>query len=266
MAVNASAALVAYGFSQPLIATPPGSILSSVDPTPQDRAQPTTIWINKTTRTPFMLVSVANNLSNWEALGSSGAVNSFKTDDGHTEVPLNGVITLQGDGVNTVTSGSGSTVQISLVETVKFSAYQSGMTGGIAGDGVTVYSLGSSSSFTSYFNVGEAFYGGDGISTPALFTAPSDGYYFLTIAILWDTTGAGGDIYSSSIVGPVYTITSTGGPDVSSGNPQYQSVSGFFNLTAGQEVTFTVTGSAHDGMNSYELDNPGTYIQGFQVL
>ena len=55
----------AYGVGQPLIGVPSAPITSDRNPTTSDKAQLGQLWINPTTNTAFILVSIVNNLATW---------------------------------------------------------------------------------------------------------------------------------------------------------------------------------------------------------
>lgn len=97
--------------------------------------------------------------------------------------------------VLTATSGGAPSWQTTKPLACSFSAYQSSNLSNATGDG-TLYTIGSSSALTEYYDLGGDF------NTNGTFTAPADGYYFFTGTVLLN------NISSSMTTGEVY-ITHT---------------------------------------------------------
>jgi hypothetical protein len=142
--------------------------------------------------------------------------------------------------------------------TVSFSAYNPTDTTVSAG---VIYSYGSLTALTVESNVGSAFFPGDGLGTPASFTAPVNGYYaFNMISEIQALGGGQPSTLVASIVAPGNTYSrkhfdsQTGaGPAVSAS----VSVSALVTLNASDVVTFTVSDAVAPG--GYRVRGPLAY-------
>lgn len=148
------------------------------------------------------------------------------------------------------------------------------------------YLLGSSVALTSTLNAGGGFNPGDGVGTPASFTAPVTGKYFLHSGVLVSTGfGSGSNTVSNAsiaIINPEYPngigqtfYNPSGAGLIWSG--QSVSASIVTNMTAGDIATFRVTNTAGGpGIVNWTVSGeetpgapitvfPATYVEGFLI-
>lgn len=130
----------AYGFNQSLLNIPPQPIISSNVPGINNKAQLGTIWINKSAQTSYILTAIANNSAIWEPVGGGGGVNTVNANSG-SATGSGGAMSFVG-GPNISTSGSSSTVTISLGSTVSVANTVTAGTGLIATTGNVVATAG----------------------------------------------------------------------------------------------------------------------------
>lgn len=222
----------------------------------------------------------ATNGSNGQVLigGSTAPAWANLTSDGGTVIITNGPNT-----INLESTGGGAGSPIA------FYAYQVSDYG-VPGTGITqlvAYPMGSGSVMAVNFNQGSGFFPGDGLGTPASFTAPVSGIYsFAFNAYIKNgtvpsfntwyctlTSSRGSQIYSQGF----NNLSPSGG-----GTVQYtraaETVIATINMTVGDVVTFTTYVSASStSATAYVVSgnlNPGTsvpnpltltYIQGWLV-
>lgn len=130
--------------------------------------------------------------------------------------------------------------------TVSFSAYNPA---NVTVPGLTVYQYGIGLPLTVEINSGGAFYPGDGVSLPAVFTAPVNGYYAFNLVSELQSLAGGGPTASliASIVGPsnMYSRkhydTQTGAAGSSFAS---STVNALIALNSGQQVTFTASNNS----------------------
>lgn len=81
-----------------------------------------TVWLNTATQQVYILTSQAQGQANWQELTSAGegSVTSLTGDTG-TALPDSGNIQIAGDGTNISTAGSGSTVTVTLADSISVS-------------------------------------------------------------------------------------------------------------------------------------------------
>lgn len=92
-----------YALTQPLVNVFPAPIVSVRAPTPSDRAQIGTLWIDTINNDAFTLTSIKNNTSNWAAFtGGTGFFTNLTVTGTST---FGNTITVTGGGVH-LTSGS----------------------------------------------------------------------------------------------------------------------------------------------------------------
>lgn len=86
---------MAYGLSQPLINEAQPPIVSTRNPTTNDKALIGTSWVNTSSNEAFILTSIVSNSATWESIsGGSGTFSSLTVTTG--PVSLAGITTLGG--------------------------------------------------------------------------------------------------------------------------------------------------------------------------
>lgn len=109
---------VSYGLSQALIPENPPFILAARAPLNTDFAQPSTIWINKTNNTVYILATVANNVATWvqvAAGGGAGVFSSLTVTPG--PISLTGTTAINTAGAAVTTIGTGGTGAVNIGNT-----------------------------------------------------------------------------------------------------------------------------------------------------
>lgn len=135
-------------------------------------------WANLTSTGGTINITTGPNSINLE---DASTELDFITDSG-TAQPSGGAITIAG-GTNVTTSGSGSIVTVNSTggggsgSTFAFFAYQATD----LSTTTTPYQLGAEQALTELFDQGAAFFPGDGVGSPAVFTAPITGIYKFTV-------------------------------------------------------------------------------------
>jgi hypothetical protein len=91
---------------------PPNMYMSPESPTPNDvqNFNLGDFWVDTTTQQLWVLVSQQRGVATWITL-FGGSADSFVTDSG-TATPSGGILNVNGDGLNILTSGSGNTITI----------------------------------------------------------------------------------------------------------------------------------------------------------
>lgn len=141
-------------------------------------------------------------------------------------------------------------------------------------DGTTnVYSLGSSQAMTKVFDETNNFYVGDGVGTPAAFTAPRAGLYFFQMsAYVFASPSTGFDQLSGAIQTPAISFftreTSGSGPDLNQHCVISTSIA--TRLNASDEVKFNLfrASGSSSGYNLQGGTSAGfyyTYTSGYQI-
>lgn len=108
----------AYGFSQPLIDVSGKTIISLRSPTDRDKAQISTLWINTTDQSVYIITSIVDNEANWELLtNAGGSVTDLIADDMNIAAPLAGVIGILGSA-NINTTATANAIEVNLNNSV----------------------------------------------------------------------------------------------------------------------------------------------------
>jgi len=177
------------------------------------------------------------------------------------------------DGSIAVTYGAGTVdFAVTGVDTNKpaFLATQATAAAGVIGGGGT-YVMGTSQAMVTIYDDTSSFYVGNGSGTPARFTAPTTGKYFLNFVASASYSGSITTSWIMNIITPARTYTYQCFP----ANTSTVKSSGFStiaDMSAGDTATFSIsisasaTGSiAGDGVVPGGLTNPRTFITGFLI-
>jgi hypothetical protein len=160
---------------------------------------------------------------------------------------------------------------------IPFFGYSAATAADVSGAGV-LYQLGSASALTTLYDFSGGFFPGDGLGTPASFTAPVTGYYSLsmTVSTSWaDGTNASSSFYYiSSGANTWYLSQQSGTPASPPGSPPYldtASGSALINMTIGDVAVFNVViGSVGLGAQNISVTGAAaplyvTYVSGSRV-
>lgn len=190
------------------------------------------------------------------------------------------VLTSNGPGLPpTFQPGGGGGGGGGIALTSGFLAIQEAPVANVTGDG-TVYSLGASQALTTIFDINGDISDGDGLGTPATFTAPFTAKYYLEISVQLTNlqTGEFNDsIGTYSIVTPARTFTFEFSPlGLFNANAMVSSTGSvsqgaFVNLSAGDICTFNCMSNLNGAGGVADIgvggasDPAQTYISGFIV-
>lgn len=181
------------------------------------------------------------------------------------------------DGTRLVTTATGSTGQVLTSNGPGVApTYQTPSSGGLANSflffqatntpnltGITTYTLGTSVALTSIVNNGGAFFAGDGLGTPAFFTAPATGVYYFTLNVSINTnTGFGGTFYNLFITTTARTYQSTAIINLNSGTGAFYtiSLSTVADMTSGDTALFSVANILSVNPFSYFIQGSSTIV------
>lgn len=112
MALKRNIKNLAYGFNNPLQGLAPEPIIAVRNPTTADQAEIGTQWINKSTNSAYVLTSIVNNISNWEAIGGANTIEKIDGNSG-SAIPTAGLINFDGTQ-GSVFTGATDTITLSF--------------------------------------------------------------------------------------------------------------------------------------------------------
>lgn len=252
---------LAYLGVEPL--SPVNTVQSPSAPTPTD-AQNFNLgdfWIDTTTQTLYVLVSLQRGVATWITT-FGGAASTFVTDSG-TATDSGGIINILGDGVNTNTSASGNTINVNLDPSLTISNLR--LTGiGIEG---VVQTDASGNLFANNGTDGQILIGGGSAPAWTNITAGSN----ITIvngpnSINISASGAGGGgttDFVTDVAGPATElggiITMAGGNNITTDGSTAHTVT--FNLTGTTNHAVQV-GNASGSLTSISTATDGEVLIG----
>lgn len=138
---------VAYSLGQPTSAISPEPIIAKRAPTPDDKAQPGTIWVDQTTDAAYILTTIQDNAARWSDVSGDG-IQEIQTDLGIVAA-ANGQISLNGD-TNITVEGMGAAANVRLNDRIQLPETNADKDEGVISIGpLEIYAYGNNPAFPS---------------------------------------------------------------------------------------------------------------------